>query len=850
MLRVIIRGFLSRKLRSALTAAAIFLGVAMISGTFVLTDKINAAFSDIFKTGNKNVDVSITKHAAFGADASNGGGGVPFDAAVVDRIQQVSGVRQVAAAAEGSGFLVNGSHKLTSQGGAPSILSSVEPQGITAYTAVDGAFPTRSGQVAVDQKMAEDENLSVGQRLQLSTLTGLHPVTIAGVVKFGDVSSIGGARIVLAPLRDVQDWSHLNGKATRIDVSGDGSVDDATMVQEVRSVVPSDLTVETGAANAAQQADDVASNLSFLNYLLLAFGFVAVFVGAFIIFNTYSITVAQRTKEFGVLRSLGATGRQTLLMVLGEALIVGVLATAAGILGGVGFAASLTWLFDKFGLGIPSVGTIVKARTVVWAVTVGLGITLVAALLPAVRAMGVSPLAALRDAAAKPRRHSWRRAALAVLLFALAAVMIGFGVSGDAALAARLVILAGGALVFFVAVALTMVYLVKPVVAVLGVVVRRLGGEGRLATGNTTRNPERTAVTAAALMIGTGLVVFVAILGSGFKASIGDSIDKSVHGDLMVSSETQGTAVPNGAVQALGTVPGVETVSPVTTAPVQLGKSTQTPLIGVDSNLDTVYKMDWKQGSDSLVDDLGRSGAIVETGIAKSAGVDVGDEVKVTGETGHVGSFVVKGIYEDPMVLNGVIVSHSALRPFQAAGTSGAAYVFVKDAAGASAAAVAERAKSALKDFPSAKVESNADVKKRADQGINQMLTIFYALLAMSVIISLFGIVNTLVLSVYERTREIGVLRAVGTTRRQVRRMIRYESVMTAVLGALLGVVVGVVFGFAITTALSGEGLTFVFPGEQVAIFLLLSVLAGVLAAILPARRAAHLDVLQAVQHQ
>jgi putative ABC transport system permease protein len=850
MFRVILRGFLSRKLRSALTAAAIFLGVAMISGTFVLTDKINAAFSDIFKTGNQNVDVSITKQAAFGADAGSGGGGVPFDATVVDRIEQVSGVRQVAAAASSSGFLVKGSHKLTSQGGAPSILSSVEPQGITAYTAVDGTFPTRSGQVAVDQKTAEDEDLSVGQRLQLSTLTGLHPVTIAGVVKFGDVSSIGGARIVLAPLRDVQDWSHLNGKATRIDVSGDGSVDDATLVQEVRSVVPGDLTVETGAANAAQQADDVASNLSFLNYLLLAFGFVAVFVGAFIIFNTYSITVAQRTKEFGVLRSLGATGRQTLLMVLGEALIVGVLATAAGILGGVGFAASLTWLFDKFGLGIPSVGTIVKARTVVWAVAVGLGITVLAALLPAVRAMGVSPLAALRDAAAKPRRRSWRRAVLAVLLFALAAVMIGFGVSGDAVLTARLVILAGGALVFFVAVALTMVYLVKPVVAVLGVVVRRLGGEGRLATGNTTRNPERTAVTAAALMIGTGLVVFVAILGSGFKASIGDSIDKSVHGDLMVSSETQGTAVPQRAVEALETVPGVETVSPVSTAPVQLGTSTQTPLIGVDSNLDAVYTIDWKEGDDSLVDDLGRTGAIVETSIAKSAGVEVGDTVKVTGQTGHVGSFVVKGIYEDPMVLNGVIVSDPALRPFQPAGTAGAAYVFVKDAAGASATTVVNRAKAALKDFPSAKVESNADVKKRADQGINQMLTIFYALLAMSVIISLFGIVNTLVLSVYERTREIGVLRAVGTTRRQVRRMIRYESVMTAVLGALLGVVVGVVFGFAMTTALSGEGLTFVFPGEQVAIFLLLSVLAGVLAAILPARRAAHLDVLQAVQHQ
>jgi len=847
--RVILRGLLTRKLRSALTAVAVLLGVAMISGTFVLTDKINAAFTNIYETGAQNVDVSITKPTAF--DANAGEGGVPFDASVAATVERVAGVHEAAAVVESSGFLVRGSEKLVAQGGAPSILASVEPPSISPYTAVEGSLPARSGEVAVNEKLAADEDLRVGQRLELSTTTGLHPVTISGVARFGDVSSIGGATIVLAPLANVQEWSNLTGQATRIDVAADEGVDDSVLVQRVRSVVPHDLLVETGEATAATQAGKVADSLGFLNYLLLAFGFVAVFVGAFIIFNTYSITVAQRTREFGVLRTLGATGRQTLLAVLGEALVVGAVATVAGIFGGIGFASLLTWVFDRAGFGIPSVDVVVKPRTVVWAVSVGLGITLVAALLPALRAKGISPLAALRDGLVARKGRRWLRMALAGLFLVLAAAMIGYGVGGGGALQARLATLGGGALAFFLGVALSMTYLVRPLVGALGVVVRRLGGEGRLATGNTTRNPARTAVTAAALMIGTGLVVFVAILGSGLKASITDSIDRSMHSDLVVTPEAFGTSLPAGVVDATRGVPAVETVSPVGTVPVKLRSGTLTTLAGIDpATFGDVYGFDWARGSDALVGELGTTGALVERGIADAAGIGVGDRVQLRTQAGGAGSFAVRGIYEDPMLLNGVLVSDEALRPLLPPGATGVDLVFAKAAGAADPAAVTRGVESALARFPGAAVDSNAQLKQQVEDDTNQMLAIFYALLAMSVVISLFGIVNTLVLSVYERTREIGVLRAVGTTRRQVRRMIRYESVMTAVLGALVGVAVGVVFGYAITSALSGEGLAFVLPAGQIVLFLLLSVAAGILAAILPARRASRLDVLQALQHE
>ncbi|MDQ3889829.1 MAG: ABC transporter permease, partial [Actinomycetota bacterium] len=833
--RVIVRGFLARKLRSALTAIAIFLGVAMISGTFVLTDKINAAFTDIFREGNENVDVVVWKETTFGSDPTTGSG-VPFDAAVVDEVERAAGVRLAAPVLQTSGFLVRGTEKLVAQGGAPSILASVVPSELSADRVVEGSMPDRSGEVAVIEQLADDEELSVGDRLQLSTTTGLHPVTVSAVYRFGDVSSVGGATVVLAPLEDVQLWSNLEGQATRIDVAGSGGVSEDALATRVRGAVPSDLVVETGTENAERQAGDVAENLSFLNYLLLAFGFVAVFVGAFIIFNTYSITVAQRTREFGLLRTLGATARQTLLAVLGEALIVGAIATVLGILGGIVFAALLTALFDALGFGIPSVGTVIKPRTIIWAVAVGLGVTLIASLFPGLRAMAVSPLAALRGAMTARRPRRWLRLTLTAIALVLAVVLLGYGTAAGGPLAARLITLAIGAILFLLAVALSMPYLVRPLVAVLEKLARRVGGgEGRLAARNTSRNPGRTAVTAAALMIGTGLVVFVAILGSGLKQSITDALGTTLQADLIVRAETSGSPLPAQVPDRVREVDGVEAVSPIGFAHVQVDGERETQLLGVDpGTLGDVYNFDWTSETEPAPADLENDGAFVEKGVADAGGLAVGSTIEVKNQSGATGRFEVKGIYEDPSILPGVLVSEEALRPLRPPGDTGVSSVLV--ATGGDKAAIQQRVEQILRPFPIAEVSSNVEVKEEAEGDINQLLAIFYALLAMSVIISLFGIVNTLVLSVYERTREIGVLRAVGTTPRQVRRMIRYESVMTALLGAVLGVVVGIVFGFAVTTALADEGLGFSLPLGQIIVFMILAVVAGIVAAILPAR--------------
>jgi putative ABC transport system permease protein len=553
-----------------------------------------------------------------------------------------------------------------------------------------------------------------------------------------------------------------------------------------------------------------------------------------------------------MLRMLGASNRQTLQAVLGEALVVGVVATAMGVVGGVGFAALLAWVMNQSGMAaIPSVGTIVKLRTVLWAVSVGLGVTLAAALVPALRATRVTPIAALRGGASATSGRRWPRPALLTAGLALGGLLFLYGTTGTGALTTRLLAVAGGALFFFLAVALAMAYLVRPAVAVLGLVVGRLGGPGKLATRNTTRSPSRTAATAAALMIGTGLIVFVAILGSGLKESLGGALDRSIPGDLLVSGEPSGAQIPAAGLAAVRGVRGVGVAAPLSTIPARIQNSTLTALHGVDPNtFGRVYAFDWIHGSNGLVRQLGSSGALVERTLAEGNHLHQGSTLRVQTQTGRTRAFHVLGVYKDPNLVSGVIVSNAALRPLLPAGTSGLNFIIVKSAAGASPAAVQSAVERSLKPYALAQVQSNAELRRDAGDQINQALGIFYALLVMSVIISAFGMVNTLVLSVYERTREIGMLRAIGTSRGQLRRMIRYESVLTAVLGAAIGVVVGVGFGYVVTRALSNEGLTFAFPLAQVAIFTLLAVVAGVLAAILPAHRASRLDVLRALQYE
>ena len=848
---LVLRGLASRKLRSALTAIAILLGVTMISGTLVLTDQIDRAFVQIFQAGNAKIDVVVKQKPPF----ENVQTSVYLNADVVDEVRQVDGVATAQPFIQSEGYLIANGEAMNASGGAPSFVFSNLPQDLNPYTPIAGRLPETSGEVAVAEEIAAKGNVEVGSQQQLATQDGVKDVTVVGILQYGDGdTSLGGSTTVLAPLIDVQTWWALEGKASYIYVKAQDGVAQDELRDRIRSALPQqDLIVQTGREDADEQAgilNDLIGKI--IRYALLAFAGVAILVGAFIIYNTFSITVAQRTREFAMLRTIGASRRQILASVIGEAFIIGLIASAAGILLGVGLAWGLGKLFAAVGFGLPATGLVLSWQTVAICLAVGIGITVLASIFPALRATRIAPIAALREGATLPvSRFAKLTPVIAVIIGILGGAGMAYGLISSGGTTGRLTTLAGGAILIFLAVAMLSRYIVRPVVSVLGKPIGWVaGGVGRIAAENAARNPARTAVTAAALMIGIGLVVFVTIFVGGIKESFTGAIDSSLKSELTVSARGFGGTIPAAVLPAVQAVDGVETASPVGGTAIQVGTGAYA-LIGIDpATLPAVYEFDWDNGSNDLLPTLGTDRALVEDTIAGDLGVTVGDTVDVLSISGEKATFTVAGTYTDPTILNGIVVDQPALEPLLQSNATGLNTLFVRTAAGADVAAVQADVERALEQFPTAQVQSNEQQKEEAASGVNTILVIFYALLALSVVISLFGIVNTLVLSIFERTREIGMLRAVGTTRRQLRAMIRWEAVITSIIGGVLGVLLGILFGWAVCKGLESDGLVFVFPTLQIIIFLVLSIVAGVLAAILPARRAAKLDVLEALSYE
>lgn len=848
---LVLRGLATRKLRSALTAIAILLGVTMISGTLVLTDQIDRAFVQIFQAGNAKIDVVIKQKPPFENVQSN----VYLDAKIVDQVRAVDGVKTAEPFIQAEGYLIANGESLNSTGGAPSFVFSNLPQDLNPYTPIEGRLPTASGEVAVAKEIAEKGKVQVGSRQQLATQDGIKDVTVVGILQYGNGdTSLGGSTTVLAPLVDVQQWWALEGQASYIYVKAQDGVSQSELKDRIRSALPQpDLIVQTGREDADEQAS-ILNNLigKIIRYALLAFAGVAILVGAFIIYNTFSITVAQRTREFAMLRTIGASRRQILASVIGEAFLIGLIASVAGILLGLGLAWGLGKLFAAVGFGLPATGLILSWQTVVVCLAVGIGITVLASIFPALRATRIAPIAALREGATLPvGRFARLTPVIAVIIGIVGGAGMAYGLISSGSTSGRLVTLAGGAVLIFLAVAMLSRYIVRPVVGVLGRPIGMVaGGVGRIASENAARNPARTAVTAAALMIGIGLVVFVTIFVGGIRESFTGAIDSSLKSELTVSARGFGGTLPAGVTAAVADLPGVQVASPVGGTAVQVGTGAYA-LIGVDpATLPDVYAFDWSSGSDALLGTLGADRALVEDSIATTLKVKPGDSIKVLSINGKSATFTVAGTYVDPTILNGIVVNQPALVPLLQSNATGLNTVFIKEDPGADPAAVQASVEEALAQYPTAQVQSNQEQKDQAASGVNTILVIFYALLALSVVISLFGIVNTLVLSIFERTREIGMLRAVGTTRRQLRAMIRWEAVITSIIGGVLGVLLGILFGWAVCKGLESDGLVFVFPTAQIAIFLVLSIVAGVLAAILPARRAAKLDVLAALSYE
>jgi putative ABC transport system permease protein len=853
---VVVRGFFARRLRAILTGIAIALGVALMSGTYILTDTINSSFAAIFDTSVQGRSVVVTPHQGFGARATVQT--ATIGAATLAKVQRVPGVALAAGEVFSTASLFVDGKRINKS--APSFVGSTLPSRFENFSAVSGTLPQNGGEVAIDQATAQRYALHVGEQMRVAGSASAATYRIGGIVKFAGSTSFGGAGVALLTLPQARRIADEPNAFDELIVAAQPHVSDGTLRARIRKVVPATLDVRTGPQEAAQETSDLKTRLSFLRTFLLIFAYVALFVGAFIIFNTFSITVAQRTREFGLLRTLGATRGQILRSVVAEGVMLGLGGAAIGLLAGLAVAPGLDQLFKAIGADIPDNGTVVEARTVWVSLLAGTLVTVVAGLLPALRASRVTPLAAMREGVSLTEHSSQgsgrgRRIWIAVIAV-LVLLRLGAAVNSGAGIATIVVIV--------LIIAATRVpavrrrigrffsHIVVAIARALGALVAWRGITARLARDNTIRHPGRTAVTATALMIGLALVTLISVLAAGTKASIDNAINASFAGALIIdNTSTAGNeGIPTEVAPAVRAIPGVANVTEFafTQGRVKGVSGTQSITALQPHSFTPLYKIDWDQGSNAGLYALGTTGTVLNKNFASAHHLHVGQTLSVQTPSGRSVHLTVRGIATDNVgLLADLTITLTLARSAFGQRTDAADFVGYKP--GFADAQVQPRINSMLgARFPQTQSQTAKQFEKSEAGQLNSLLALIYVLLALSVIVSLFGIVNTLVLSVYERTRELGMLRAIGTTRGQVREMIRYESIITALVGGLLGIAVGIILAAILAgTALSGSGFVLVIPVGTMIILFVAAGIAGLAAAAWPARRAARVDILAAI---
>ena len=851
MTRVALRGLLGRKLRTALTAVAIVLGVALVAGTLILTDSISKAFDNIFTDSRQGSSVVISGKSAFDLTDDSGATAPPLNESLLQTVREQPDVAAAEGSVNGEAQLIGDDNKAIVYGGAPNLGFSIENGNspFNPLSLVEGSWPS-GDEVVIDGSTADKEGFVVGDTVGVQGRGPVEQLRISGIVKFGSVSTIGGATLAGFDLPTAQRVFDMQGKLDEIAVAAKAGVSDEQLAQALGDILPRNTQVRTADEQAQNDAKDTNSFISFLRTFLLSFGGIALFVGAFVIANSLSITIAQRTRELATLRTVGASRRQVLKSIILEAIVVGVLASVVGLFLGLGLAKGLFWLFDLIGFTLPNSGLLFETRTIVVALLVGVLVTLGASLRPAIRATRVPPIAAVREGATLPESRFARfRTPGALLLTALGFAGVIYGLFGPGlGTAAILLFMGAGALLVFFGVALFAAKLVPAFASFLGWPTARFGGAaGRLARGNARRNPQRTASTAAALMIGLALVTLVAVLGQGIRSSFTGAVDKIFVSDYAITAQNNFSPIPIDAADAAANAPGAEAVASVRAGQALVFGSADS-VTAVTPNAGQAIALDWVAGSQSVYSDLGENGAFIDNDFAKKHNLSLGSPIKITVPNGNVIPLVVKGIFDPPpggspfgqVTFSSTTFDQNYDQPENL-------FSFVKMKGGVTDANT-KALEDSLKEFPNAKAQTRDQFKDNQVSFLNKILNVLYVLLALSVIVSLFGIINTLVLTVFERTREIGTLRAVGMTRSQVRRMIRYESIITALIGAALGIVLGIVLAGLLIARI--DFINFSVPTSQIVLFAIAAVIVGIVAAILPARRASKLNVLQALQYE
>jgi putative ABC transport system permease protein len=703
----------------------------------------------------------------------------------------------------------------------------------------------------IDAGSAKEAGFKVGDQVTVLTQGPPKQYQLTGIAKFGDADSAGGSTAALFDTPTAQQIAGAADQFDSISVVADRGVSQETLRDRIAAKLDNkSYQVLTGAQITKENQTDIKNALQFFNVALLVFALIALFVGTFIIFNTFSIVVAQRLREMALLRAIGASGRQVLASVLTEAVLVGLSASVVGLGVGIVLSSGLKAVLDAFGFDIPAGGTVVSAQTVVVALLVGTGVTIISAIVPARKASRIAPIAAMRDVATEGRPHSGRR------------VLIGFAITLVGVLSLFAGLFAGqgiqfvglGALIVFIG-----VFVLGPAVARrlsdwIGWPAARLRGiTGELARDNAMRNPKRTSATAAALMIGVALVGFITIFAASAKESIGAQVDEGFKADYVISTGAGFGAAFGGFSPQLATdvskLPQVGASSPLRINQAEFGSNSSQFFAGIDPrSANEVFNLEVQEGR---IGDLAQPNSL---GISRAAADDkhwrIGSRVPTQFPNGTT-NLTVKTIYRNGNKEGLADYALSISTMSQHYTNQLDQYVFVKLASGVSPAEGRKAIDGVLKAYPNAELQDRTEFKDAQAAQINQLLGLIYVMLLLAVVIALIGIANTLALSIYERTRELGLLRAVGMSRRQLRSSIRWESVIIALLGTLVGLVIGFFFGWAVIEALKDQGFTrFAPPAGQLTLVVIVGGLAGVLAAVFPARRAAKLDVLQAVTHE
>ncbi|GAB3954149.1 ABC transporter permease [Streptomyces sparsus] len=845
MFRTALRNVLAHKARLLMTVLAVLLGVAFVSGTLVFTSTVSEAFQKSSEKGFDHVDVAIEPRRD-----SDGPLDAPpaLDEELLPKVADLPGVEQATGSVSGFAALADKNGKLVGDGWSTSganYYAGQDGEGTDdRYPMRDGRAPRQEGEVALDAKTAERTGYEVGDTVRMSLDGPVREEKVVGVFTTDDGNVAAGGTLVLFDTETAQRVFAEPGEFSEITLSASEGTTQAQLLAQVEKALPEHAEAVTGKKLADDQSRMIESEMSAMQTSMLVFAGISLFVGVFIIANTFTMLVTQRTKELALLRAVGASRRQVTRSVLFEATVVGAIAGIAGLAAGIGIGAGLRALMGSFGATVPDGPLVVPTEAFVSSLLVGVVVTVLAAWLPARRAAKIPPVAAMSSVHATATTRSLViRNTIGSILAGIGVVLVIFGTTldrNDATLP-----MGAGASIMIIGVFVLTPLLSRPMIAAAAPLLRVFGVSGKLARQNSVRNPRRTAATASALMIGLTLITGMTVIAGSAQAAIDKMASESLRADYTISMANFTWLSPE-VEKTLAVDDQITAISPLIQSSVKIDDS-YTSLNGVNGeDIGELTSLDFSAGS---LDGLSGDNAVVDTKTAEEYGWKHGSTVPVTFDDGKKGELTVSGLYEGNEMINGIMVDTATLRPHMH--EAGAAQLLVKTTGGASDAAKAELEET-LGNNPAVLVQSKEDVSESIAQMFTIMLNMLYGLLAMAVIVAVLGVVNTLAMSVFERSQEIGMLRAIGLDRSGVKSMVRLESVVISLFGGVMGVGLGVFFGWAAGEVIGGSLNTYelVLPWGRMGVFLLLAAIVGVLAALWPARRAARLNMLAAIKSE